>query len=82
MLVAETNKMINKIEELMNFTAGKMTLKNMASMDSDDFTMFKKCMELMEISCEICLEQARVIEKLENTTDELLEINRKLLILV
>ena len=39
-----------------------------------------KTMELYEMSCEIAVKQAKVIERIDKTTQELLEINKQLLL--
>jgi hypothetical protein len=36
-------------------------------------------MKLYEMSCEIAVEQAKIIERLDRTTQELLDINNQLL---
>lgn len=79
MLKARTEMMIETMDNLMDKLKSRVTLKDMANMEFEELEMMKETMKLYNMSCEIAMEQARVIEKLERTTDELLKINRTLL---
>lgn len=79
MLQVKTEMMIDKMNEVMTKFKAKVTLDDMMSMKSDDLELLKESMKLYEMSCEIAVEQAKIIERLDRTTQELLDINNQLL---
>lgn len=80
MLSVKTEMMIDKMDKVMEKFKAKMTLDDMMNMESDDLALLKESMELYEMSCEIAVKQAKVIERIDKTTQELLEINKQLLL--
>lgn len=80
MLKEKTAIMIDKMNEVVNKFMAKMTLDDMRNMESDDLELLKETMKLYDMSCEIAVEQAKIIDKLDRTTQELLEINKQLLL--
>lgn len=79
MLKMQTKEMINKLDELMDKFKTRVTLKDLEYMNPEDLELMKESMKLYEMSCEIAVKQAEVIDRLDKTTQELLAINKTLL---
>lgn len=78
-LRAKTEQMIDKMNGLMEKVSSKLTLRDLKDMSADDIEMLQESVKLYEMSCEIAMKQAEIIESLDKKTDELLEINKTLL---
>lgn len=79
MLQTKTNEMINQMDELMEGYKTMMDFDTVMNMDPKTFELMQKTMSLYETSCSLVREQAKIIDSLDKKTNELLEMNRKLL---
>lgn len=79
MLREKTNKMIDKMNKVMDKVKAKFTMDDMMNMETEEIELLKESMELYNLSIEMAKEQAEVIERLDKTTQELLGINKLLL---
>lgn len=72
--------MIDKMDKVMDKVKAQFSMDDMLEMESYEVELLKESMELYQMSCELAKEQAEVIERLDKTTQELLEINKQLLL--
>ena len=79
MLQAKTETMIEKMDGIMEDYKNMMDFESIMDMDTKTFELLQKTMNLYEYSKSLAVEQAKIIDSLDRKTDELLEMNRKLL---
>lgn len=66
----KTDKMIETMKEFKDEMI-KQFGDPIADMEVEEFAMLKKSIELIDISLDICAEQARIMEKTDKVLDEL-----------
>lgn len=66
----KTDKMIETMKEFKDEII-KQFGDPIADMEVEEFAMLKKSIELIDISLDICAEQARIMEKTDKVLDEL-----------
>lgn len=78
-MLNNTKKLINQLNELMNLCMAEIKFTDIAEMDKNTMEAIRISSQLYKTSCELAVKQAEMIESLDKKTNELLEINEKLL---
>lgn len=74
MLTAKTKEIVNEIDEVMMLCMKHVSISTLGSMDVDDLVMMQKCMSLLERSKELAVEQAEMIDSMDEKIDKILMI--------
>lgn len=78
-MLKTTKKLIGQMEEVKKMTLAQFGVEDVLDLDDETFKMAKVTMEMYDTALELSLKQAEVIDALDKKTDELLEINKRLL---
>lgn len=78
-MLKTTKKLIEQLEEVKKMAFAQFGIEDVLDLDDESFKMAKVTMEMYDTALELSLKQAEVIDALDKKTDELLEINKRLL---
>ena len=75
-----TEKLIGEMDDVMEkLFKSSFTFDYTTSMSQDEFETLKLVRDMYSTSCELAIEQAEIIDKLNRNTEELLRINKELI---
>lgn len=79
MLYGQAKEIVEEIKELKTICMKAIVedIENITDIDYNAFKALKSCMDLLDKSCDYMLEQARMMEDMNNKLDDLLAIARK-----
>lgn len=72
-LVERTNKVVENIDKMMEIVERKIDLNSLKCMDSDEFELTKLCLEMIDEAKDLAVEQAKVMDEINQKLDRLLE---------
>lgn len=72
MLVERTNQLIIEVNEIKEYMFKEFGSDIFDSMGEQEFTLFKKLFNIMDVSMEVIEEQATVIQRIDEKLDKLL----------
>ena len=78
-MLEKTNKLINKMDQFMDKAKAEIKFDDLLNMDQNSREALGLALEMYSASCELARKNAEIIERLDKTTQELLETNKKLL---
>lgn len=73
MLVEKTNQLIEETNELKELCVKKLGSEMFNYMDEDSFLLYKKTFQLMSTSMDAMIEQAKMIESINEKLNKLLD---------
>lgn len=68
-----TKKMIEEVEEIMDYCIKQIGFKDLTMMGKEDFEFMQKCIHLMETSKELAVKQAEMMDEQNRKLDLILE---------
>ena len=71
MLATKTNEIIKEVNEMKDIFMKSLSLDMLEDMDEDGFIAMKKCFKLMNLSMELAVEQAQVMDEINAKLDKL-----------
>ena len=77
MLADKMNKVVEGIDELKKVFMRQCTIDMLTSMNDEGLIAMKKCLELMDSSMDLAIEEARVMDEINAKLDKLLEMKEK-----
>ena len=78
-MLKATKKLIEQAAEIKKVTFARFGVEDVLDLDDETFKMVKVSMEMYDTAMELAVRQAEIIESLDKKTNELLEMNKKLL---
>ena len=77
MLTDKTNEIIKEANELKEYFIKEIAVDMFDDMETEELAIMKKCFKLMDRSMELAVEQAKVMDGLNDKLDKLLAIMEK-----
>lgn len=78
MLENKTSKLVTEAKELLNLCIKQMDADDIKNMDSASFDAIQRCLKLMDSACELSIEQAKMMDEINDKMDKLLYILEKM----
>lgn len=72
MLVERTNQLIIEVNDIKEYMFKEFGSDIFDNMSEQEFALFKKLFNIMDVSMEVIEEQARVIQRIDKKLDKLL----------
>ena len=77
MLENKTTKLVTEAKELMDLCVKQIDVDTIKSMDSTSLNAIQKCIKLIDSACELSIEQAKMMDELNDKLDKVLYILEK-----
>ena len=78
-MLKTTEKLIKQCNEIKEVAFAQFGMEDVLELDDETFKMVKVSMEMYNTAMELAMKQAEIIDSLDKKTNELLEMNKKLL---
>ena len=73
MLTSKTNNLVEEINEVKRLCMEQFTSEMMENVDDKDFVLYIKMLRVLNISTEVMLEKAKMIDEINKKLDRLLK---------
>ena len=78
MLENKTSKMVEELKALMDLCVKQIDVSDIKKMDAASLAGIQSCLKLTDSACELAIEQARIIDELNDKLDKVLRILGKM----
>lgn len=78
MLENKTSKLVTEAKELMNLCVKQMGSDDIKSMSVTELDAIQRCLKLVDSACELSIEQAKMMDEINDKMDKLLRILEKM----
>lgn len=73
MLTSKTNNLVEEINEVKRLCMEQFTSEMIKNVDDKDFVLYIKMLRVLNISTEVMLEKAKMIDEIDKKLDRLLK---------
>lgn len=77
MLTTKTKEIIKETNELKDFFMKQISFDMLDGMDEEEFVAMKKCFKIMNLAMELAVEQAEVMDAMNEKLDKLVAMQER-----